>query len=532
MPPVAQAAKPLAALPSRTLTLAVAALIAVIGTWLQWRFGQGWTVRSAHTWGVDDAYITYRYALNLLNGYGPVFNPGEAAVEGYSNPLYLLAMVPLLAAFGSEHVYAASVVLNTLALIASLPLLARLGSRVLADRPQLAAMLPLFGAAFPPLWQAACSGLETIPVYTLQLAVVTLAAAPPARRAALLAALATAALTALRTDGFVIPVIVAAPLLLVAERRRVALAIVAAALATFGALTAWRLAYYGLPLPNVVYAKVHGEIVQRIAMALVQVLTTLPVTGIVPWMLLPLAGLGVVAGRLVNLRLKAAGDPLVIAIYVSLALTGYWLFVGGDDYRERFLLLVYPLGVVALFALTSSLRVAATAALVLNLMPLVFDARFAYGEKDYDLWIETGRFLGERHPGALLAIDGAGKVPFFSGLPIVDMLGLSDRHIASLQGVAFNKPGHDKRDVDYVFSRAPDLIGAWRNKDFELSWDLDSARYLAAGYCPRYLVYGETDRVAQPIIDLQPLTLAEWRAVPWKWSYVVLERRADCPLKD
>lgn len=30
----------------------------------------------------DDAFITMRYAANLSNGQGPVWNPGEAPVDG------------------------------------------------------------------------------------------------------------------------------------------------------------------------------------------------------------------------------------------------------------------------------------------------------------------------------------------------------------------------------------------------------------------------------------------------------------------
>ena len=36
---------------------------------------------------LDDAYISYRYALNLVDGYGLVFNKGEY-VEGYTNLSY------------------------------------------------------------------------------------------------------------------------------------------------------------------------------------------------------------------------------------------------------------------------------------------------------------------------------------------------------------------------------------------------------------------------------------------------------------
>jgi hypothetical protein len=43
---------------------------------------------------IDDAYITFRYAQNLLNGYGFVYNPGEA-VLGTTTPLYTLLMAGL-----------------------------------------------------------------------------------------------------------------------------------------------------------------------------------------------------------------------------------------------------------------------------------------------------------------------------------------------------------------------------------------------------------------------------------------------------
>ncbi len=49
---------------------------------------------------VDDAYITLRYAHNILSGYGAVFNPGER-VEGCTSPLHLMLCVALLKVFTS-----------------------------------------------------------------------------------------------------------------------------------------------------------------------------------------------------------------------------------------------------------------------------------------------------------------------------------------------------------------------------------------------------------------------------------------------
>ncbi len=57
----------------------------------------------------------------------------------------------------------------------------------------------------------------------------------------------------------------------------------------------------------------------------------------------------------------------------------------------------------------------------------------------------------------LLATGAAGGLPFWSGLPALDMLGLCDAHIARTEP-RFPMAGHAKGDSDYVLDRAPDLV--------------------------------------------------------------------------
>ena len=47
----------------------------------------------------DDAMISMRYARNLAEGHGLVFNAGEY-VQGFSNPLMTLLMAALIGALG------------------------------------------------------------------------------------------------------------------------------------------------------------------------------------------------------------------------------------------------------------------------------------------------------------------------------------------------------------------------------------------------------------------------------------------------
>lgn len=50
---------------------------------------------------IDDSYITYRYARNLIAGEGFVYNPGES-VQGTTTPLYTLLMAGMGYVFGGE----------------------------------------------------------------------------------------------------------------------------------------------------------------------------------------------------------------------------------------------------------------------------------------------------------------------------------------------------------------------------------------------------------------------------------------------
>ena len=49
---------------------------------------------AVYTFLTDDAFISFRYARNLSQGHGLVFNPGFERVEGYTNFLWVLLLAP------------------------------------------------------------------------------------------------------------------------------------------------------------------------------------------------------------------------------------------------------------------------------------------------------------------------------------------------------------------------------------------------------------------------------------------------------
>ncbi len=213
----------------------------------------------------DDAFISFRYARNLLEGHGLVFNPGER-VEGYSNFLWTLELAAIWRALGvapedAAPWLSAACTAGTLGALAwwvyRLP---SLRNRGLVGWMALGLVC---GSATFAVWTSG-GGLETRQfTFFIVLAVVCLSLYRD-RRAGLLAAslsLAGAALT--RPEG---PLIAACCFgwffvqrMADAKRLRADWRELAYLAAPFVILTAahflFRYAYYGEWLPNTYYAK-------------------------------------------------------------------------------------------------------------------------------------------------------------------------------------------------------------------------------------------------------------------------------------
>ncbi|MEA2604933.1 MAG: arabinofuranosyltransferase [Acidobacteriota bacterium] len=498
-----------------------ALLLLLAGCLLQILAGYSHPDLSGHAWGSDDAYISYRYALNLASGHGLVFNPGER-VEGFSNLLYVLLLTPAAALVSPERLYAVSAGMNVVFALASLILVYRFTRRRLG--PWAAAAAAGLVALCPALWVWVASGLETPLVLLLQIAAWVLVERaveveeeherPPIAGLCLVAALCVLA----RVDGFITPLLAAAFLVL-RGRWQAGLAVVAASALTLTIVTQWRLSYYGWPLPNTYYAKVTGALSERLEAGGQQLLSVLLGTGL----LVSVAGLAVAGVRSLKGFSRRRRDPLSNLSFPVVFAAGwlaYYVYVGGDFYAERFLLALFPMGIWALLELAaeSGRRAVAILAFLLaaaQLAPLVRDPRFSYTLAKYDRWVTLGRYLGAKHPGAVLAIDGAGKVPFFSGLKTIDMLGLADVHIAhgKAEAKGYFWAGHAKSDLDYVLGRRPDLISNWLAGPWGLRAGprVEPEPLARAGYRLAYLVNADPRSKERNILDVRSVAPDEIR---------------------
>lgn len=108
---------------------------------------------------IDDAYITFRYARNIVNGLGFAYNPGQQ-VLGTTTPLYTLLLAGFSLLFGTNHLPQISVVLNALADGLTCALLVPLGA-ALGGRKRIGLAAGILYAVAPYSVTFAIGGMET-----------------------------------------------------------------------------------------------------------------------------------------------------------------------------------------------------------------------------------------------------------------------------------------------------------------------------------------------------------------------------------
>jgi hypothetical protein len=107
------------------------------------------------------------------------------------------------------------------------------------------------------------------------------------------------------------------------------------------------------------------------------------------------------------------------------------------------------------------------ASVYLAFRPFIQDERILYGVRNAwvleseESWRELGRTLGQNlPPTSVLATNIAGKVPYESRLPTIDLLGLTDAVIArtKIESMGRGYAGHEKANVDYIAERRPTVL--------------------------------------------------------------------------
>lgn len=426
-------------------------------------------------WLDDDQMISMRYARNLAEGHGLVWNPGER-VEGYSNFLWTLVMAGVHLLPLPDATTSLAVKLINLGLAMAVLLLAEQLLRRFLPRPGLALPAVLLTLALcGDLLFWSVNGFETTLLTVIFLAVVVrLLDEEKSGRPRLLTYLLMGLLPLVRSDA--LPIWAGAALLALGtskdRKRTVGLLAVSLLLPLMHVL--WRRWYYGDWLPNTYYLKVYGiEGLPRIGLGYVRFF----VHSYAVALLLALCGAFLAGQRRWWLLLAGLG--------ISMA---YSVMIGGDIFEfSRFLAHQVPV-ILVLAAVTavefggrwnltgSALALAALAVATLAGAGALYPNRLYSKNGGLEYSTVAGVLIGRNTaPDASVAVIAAGGVPYFSRRYSIDLLGKSDPVIARRKPVCCNdRIGHNKFDLDHSLSAEPDMVAPMLDHELNLfDWWLD-----------------------------------------------------------
>jgi arabinofuranosyltransferase len=416
----------------------------------------------------DDTFITLRYARNVARGDGFVFNTG-VRLEGYTNFLWLIILaaagrvgLPLLGtARALSLVFSLSVLGITFSL--SRDSIRRAGLEGW-DEGIAAALPPMLLAVSAPFLAWSLSGSE-IPLYTTLLLLGFKLLRDGRSDTAVFALFGLLGLV--RPDGLLFYAVAGIILLRRGENRRgIILRGAAVWLLLFGPYLIWKWLYFGSLVPNTFYAKTGppGLMLSNGAKYVGAFLAS--------YGYLIVLGALLMKGSFPKRGLTVLALPFILAHWAVLLLLG-------GDWMPHFRLLLPTLPLVLMIMneglITAvSQRKTETAeanrggSLPLVAMVLVVFVMFPGGLR-YErfenerfavhLFSRLGRSLSTMlTPETSLGLGSTGAIGYYTDMEIVDILGLTEEHIARRGRIVATQPGHMKTDGAYVLERKPDLL--------------------------------------------------------------------------
>lgn len=417
---------------------------------------------------VDDAFISFRYARNLVEGHGLVFNTSER-VEGYSNPLWVLLMAGGMKC-GIDPVALARM-LGTACAVLTL-LVTTVFARRLMHSSILAAAVALILACSTALCASSVNGLETA-LYML-LMTCGIACAATDRLASASVLLGLAAMT--RPEGAVV-LVVCAGLFMLVRRPKVNSLTVRHLVLPGGiilvAMLAFRLAYYGHLQANSVVAK--GAMLTMLGRTptrhWLEIIFNSQGLSYVGGFLLYTFGL-VACFALVPLLRRHVERWASLLLFATVVVSMIVAVYNFGDWMTAYRLLTPYLPILTILvvwgmsltlkAVPQRLGPGLKYCLALTMVCVVINSALRQFQRhppepftnpDIEL---AATLSASRQPKLLAATDVLGRLGYYAAnVPIIDMGGLTDAYIARHGKPS---PPYGKSDFDYVLSRRPHFI--------------------------------------------------------------------------
>ena len=412
-------------------------------------------------WGtgpIDDDFICFRYARNLVEGHGLVFNAGQQ-FEGYTTPGWTLWMAVLIRLDLDPAIHG-----RTIGVLMSVATTVAVGLAWRVRFPSSKWVAPAWiVAAAPPLAWHAIAGLGTTTMAAcLALFFLEWERASRDGRAPRCAAawLATACFVRQECALFVLP-------FLWAEWRSGRIQTIVTACSTLIGWTVYRWFAYGRLLP-ITYDVKKLPVGDDVFYGVSYLLTGTLLLGIAPLVFL--------AMRAPRGCAQHRSAPLVGVSIGLLLHTVYVVWVGGDFMPwARFFVPTFPLAVLLACVALRRMQRFRMPLVVLGMLALQWTAlvplqqssalgrvhRIADHEVSEAHWLKIGAWMHDvAPPGTRVATSPIGAIGWASELEVIDILGLT--HDGAL-GVPPNldnvdMKGHHRTATEYVLARMPEWV--------------------------------------------------------------------------
>jgi len=451
----------------------------------------------------DDAMISMRYARNLADGYGLVWNPGGESVEGFTNPLW----VGFMAAFHLLPVPPSKMSLlvqisGAFFLIANLIFVKKI-AELLSGSNLVALLAVILTAFYTPLNNWGLQGMEvSVLVLIVSISIWLALKYIRANHFSTMIYILLGISTLIRIDMAVIYVVILVYLFIaLPDQRRKNLTWGLGIFAFFIlGQTIFRLVYYGDLLPNTYYLKVGGY----------------------PFFLRIVRGIYVIFQFAWRFNWVLFLFPLSVLIFqrdreimllfiVFIAQVAYSIYVGGDAWEHkggsnRYISIVMPiyfiLFVYAAYLIRGAIinkwhseskyiQAAANVGMLIFILASMVNFNMILNFRSLERWVLMRQPIfieGNKEyvqianalkkittPDATIAVVSAGAIPYFTNLKAIDLLGKNDSVIAhessrganGIRSVNDFRPGHMKWNYDYSIGLLkPDVIvQLWGDKD-------------------------------------------------------------------
>jgi arabinofuranosyltransferase len=395
-------------------------LVFLLGVWLNFNYT------------MDDSFISFRYAQNLLNGC-LTWNMGDAPVQGYTSILWVVVLSGLF--YLSESILLVKV-FSVICILATALLWEHIIYLKTGKHSSLIFVVILL---FSGTITQAVSGMETA-LATLVLSVFIFYSLYGKKD------------IVLGLLGFIIGLVrpefyLFSFLSIILTKKFKALIPWSLCLLLY---VGWLYQYYGDPLPTSFYMKVLSHKLlpgaESIFFALLVVSPIVLFTRTKEWLLIP-----------------------VIAVLIFFTRVEHIMNVA---YRFEYPLLIVLLGLGTIGLMEKSQKIRIVAVTIFLAINIPMGVKFTIANQSYSRYLEENHMVVAKSISGTVAVSDAGVIPYYSGMKTLDMFGLNDKILCRYR---------DKDRTDYILNWNPEYIVLI--SDFPLKYEKQLYQHLS-NYSP------------------------------------------------